>query len=94
MSLRLSLNDWFAKYFKWHSMEPSNASRSKLRAQHNTAQHSTSPRLAQVSESTSPKHSHIPNKRSQTFAPSRLQGGARKSVGRDDGIGILQMVTC
>ena len=62
--------------------------------EHNTTQHSTSPRLAQVSESTSPKHSHIPNKRSQTFAPSRLQGGARKSVGRDDGIGILQMVTC
>lgn len=57
-------------------------------------QHSTSPLLAQVSKSTSPKHSHIPNKRSQTFAPSRLQGGARKSVGRDDGIGILQMVTC
>lgn len=62
--------------------------------EHNTAKHSTSPRLAQVSESTSPKHSHIPNKRSQTFAPSRLQGGARKSVGRDDSIGILQMVTC
>ena len=37
MSLRLSLNDWFAKYFEWHWMERSNASRCSLTAQHSTA---------------------------------------------------------